>query len=897
MLLDLPANILPEVLVLLDHCSILRCSPVCGQLHALVATSLDLQYRIELAAGGLIDGPSRGPASTAAARVELLLERRVAWRVMRPRRRAAVALAGLCHAYELAGGLFAKAIEEFRAARRLVASWQDFALDPSQDLIVFLEHRPVASASSSAPNFGAGVCVHLRKLSAGASYAPSGGEGPRAVQPCARPVHGCMIQAAEDIVGVYFWMPLHGVLIWNWMTGEELVVRLFIPPRVLLTSYPGDQFVQGDQVPERIWEFSFLSPRAYMMTTLKDGGEIHIYSFASPSALPRASTGSPFSFARTARVHVFTLHHDPGAHRGRWQPVCFVMHNRTLMRYVEAYRDDGAGAMDVPWEEWGPTETRFSVLAMRFQWLRYVHGTRVVCPVLQPSGECRVEVLDFNMRASRAPTATEKLAASRLGIDLTVPVEGSRLVCEPSVFPTAGIFAEEVVTRLPYYSVPAPGQHESYVGYVIDEQRLHVSFDLINGDGGAVRSTQPATLDLTITVSANTHPINPHDPPDISTKRDDTLADAAKSSMVPDSGEHFQSTAPEPLLPSPDPLSVETSTPAPDSQAETSTVERARIAFRRAEEAKKPIDGVNTRNGVITRIKWLMDTVSPVAELHPFAKMAYNLISAIPQTLLEQYQRDENVLALLEAMRDAFDFTNHEDTLKSIKPDSKQAKILTLMLQDICNCGDFIQSYAKELEFWKRTLKNVGGGASKEIEDLSAALAEHRRTFFDQAIISTEITAFQILDDVGIIKAKVDWISTHLEWISSQVSDDRVDAKISEIPYGTGSRFTPSKGCLPGTRTAFLDFIVKWVDGTASERSLVLFGQAGTGKSSIAHEIARRFDKMHRLTSSFIFLRKEQHKPHHLFTTLTRDLADRYPSFKRAPSFMKVSGCLNTADF
>ncbi|KAH9031029.1 hypothetical protein EDB85DRAFT_1391188 [Lactarius pseudohatsudake] len=234
-----------------------------------------------------------------------------------------------------------------------------------------------------------------------------------------------------------------------------------------------------------------------------------------------------------------------------------------------------------------------------------------------------------------------------------------------------------------------------------DASRSDVSFDLINGDGGAGRSTQPATLDLTITVSANMHPINPHDPPDISTKGDDTLADAAKSSMTQDPGEHFQYTAPEPLLPSPDPLSVETSTPAPDSQAETSTVERARIALRHADEVKKPIDGVNTRNGVISRIKWLMDTVSPVAELHPFAKMAYNLISAIPQTLLEQYQRDKNVLALLEAMRDAFDFTNHEDTLKSIKPDSKQAKILTLMLQDICNCGDFIQSYAKDLEFCK----------------------------------------------------------------------------------------------------------------------------------------------------------------------------------------------------
>ena len=111
-----------------------------------------------------------------------------------------------------------------------------------------------------------------------------------------------------------------------------------------------------------------------------------------------------------------------------------------------------------------------------------------------------------------------------------------------------------------------------------------------------------------------------------------------------------------------------------------------------------------------------------------------------------------------------------------------------------------------------------------------------------------------------------------------------MDAKIREIPYGTGSRFTPDKGCLSGTRTAFLDFLVNWVNDPASQRCLVLFGQAGTGKSSIAHEVARRFNNMHRLTSSFIFLHKEQSKREafHLFTTIARDLSDRYPSFKLA---------------
>ncbi len=90
-------------------------------------------------------------------------------------------------------------------------------------------------------------------------------------------------------------------------------------------------------------------------------------------------------------------------------------------------------------------------------------------------------------------------------------------------------------------------------------------------------------------------------------------------------------------------------------------------------------------------------------------------------------------------------------------------------------------------------------------------------------------------------------------WVSDLTIIIEIDAKIREIPYGTGSRFTPNKGCLTGTRTAFLDFIVNWANDPASERGLVLLGQAGTGKSSIAHEVARRFDNMHRLTSSFFF--------------------------------------------
>ena len=156
--------------------------------------------------------------------------------------------------------------------------------------------------------------------------------------------------------------------------------------------------------------------------------------------------------------------------------------------------------------------------------------------------------------------------------------------------------------------------------------------------------------------------------------------------------------------------------------------------------------------------------------------------------LSNQYQRDDNVRTLVKNMHDAFDFTCHEETLKVIKLKSKQAEIITLMLRDVCTCSDFIQSYTKDSLFCTlsshttladpnmqssviRMLKNISSGAEGKFEELSAALEEHRRAFFDHAAITTEITAFQILSDVGSISAKVDGMSTQLQWVSSQVLD------------------------------------------------------------------------------------------------------------------------------
>jgi len=119
-------------------------------------------------------------------------------------------------------------------------------------------------------------------------------------------------------------------------------------------------------------------------------------------------------------------------------------------------------------------------------------------------------------------------------------------------------------------------------------------------------------------------PIFPNNPPEIPTKGDGSPAEGStKASFAPDSGGPIQSTAPEPLFLSSDPLPVGTGTPMPDSRAEMLPNEKALIALRRADEAKKPIDRKNKWKGAVSRIKWVMDTVSPIAEVRPISILPF----------------------------------------------------------------------------------------------------------------------------------------------------------------------------------------------------------------------------------------------------------------------------------
>jgi hypothetical protein len=86
----------------------------------------------------------------------------------------------------------------------------------------------------------------------------------------------------------------------------------------------------------------------------------------------------------------------------------------------------------------------------------------------------------------------------------------------------------------------------------------------------------------------------------------------------------------------------------------------------------------------------------------------------------------------------------------------------------------------------KRTLKHaIGSRVDGKIKDFRTSLLELRKAFVDEAAVVTEVTALQILDNVGVVSANVkiisadvrkishqlDGMATQLKWVSSHISD------------------------------------------------------------------------------------------------------------------------------
>ena len=112
------------------------------------------------------------------------------------------------------------------------------------------------------------------------------------------------------------------------------------------------------------------------------------------------------------------------------------------------------------------------------------------------------------------------------------------------------------------------------------------------------------------------------------------------------------------------------------------------------------------------------------------------------------------------------------------------------------------------------------------------------------------------------------------------------NVNLDEMAYAGGTGHDTTKKCLDGTRTEILREIVSWIQDpdVNAPRIFWLHGQAGKGKSAIAHTITLWLKNSGGLGSCFCFVRDRQaeRREEKMLTTISRDLADWDPTFGRA---------------
>ncbi|KAI6160428.1 hypothetical protein EDD17DRAFT_807205 [Pisolithus thermaeus] len=272
--------------------------------------------------------------------------------------------------------------------------------------------------------------------------------------------------------------------------------------------------------------------------------------------------------------------------------------------------------------------------------------------------------------------------------------------------------------------------------------------------------------------------------------------------------------------------------------------------------------GIDTITSYLQPLKVFDAFVSAISNIHPYVKIALGVLSWASQIIISQVNLDMAMSSLLSKISMVYKLLMEDETSAKLTP---MKDTLLQIAQIVRECSQFISNYSETKSFWVRLGKNAISETDSMVSRYNEALDVLMQQFRDYAIRDIHIGIRHMLEQ------------------SRRVHDQiiRVEevVRLEGIAYAAGAGLNTTKKCLNGTRVEILAEIVDWIEAPEPDASRVfwLFGQAGVGKSAIAHTIALRYKELGRLGSCFCFVRDRQAERRHekLFTTIARDLADR----------------------
>lgn len=273
----------------------------------------------------------------------------------------------------------------------------------------------------------------------------------------------------------------------------------------------------------------------------------------------------------------------------------------------------------------------------------------------------------------------------------------------------------------------------------------------------------------------------------------------------------------------------------------------------------------NLSDTYLKPLKAFGSVVTTIAQVHPYAQIALGILTTAAQSLISQANLDRDVFDLLGTVRMVYEFLLEDDTIQNIDGMKETLGGIAQVIRDV---AWFIKNYSETTNFWKRLGKNVMDIKSEtrtRIDGYTKILNDLMQQYRDRAVRDIHTNMHHVVEQVDLIRG---------------------DLSLEGMAYAGGAGVIKTKKCLDGTRIETLAEIVGWIQNTDENtpRILWLHGQAGRGKSAIAHTLALWLKDAGGFGSCFCFSRERQaeHREEKIFSTIARDLADRDPAFWRA---------------
>ncbi|KAI0063912.1 hypothetical protein BV25DRAFT_1914965 [Artomyces pyxidatus] len=431
LILRLPEDVFIEIFEISDYRAILACQATCRSLSKIVTGSVSLQYKIELAACGMLDGPRNEHTAGMAERLRRLRLYDAAWRQLKWTAKTSFPhLADrFWPAIEAGGALVAhmpsnsavdapgpilqqipsqlRGVEEHHMNAPMSVTSENL-IDSSQDVFT-----SVGRASAESPSLF--WHCRLRSWSTGQVHPLS-----RDVDPCAHMRLIVLIDMYGDFIleaGTHD-QKVWDYVVWNWKTGSVETVQTrhtyctchFLDERrILMTNDSGF----GALPPLRVITFRSTGSTSNDST---GGVELPSYSFQLPECINVEHMRSTISTTRQpALSRLGHFYRDPNDRLitisvsapevvSRSGQLCIDIPVQTFQSYIATHPpSDGHTDIVVPWNAWGPSSSRVSraPALSDFSWIRgtFTAGLRKIIMRRSTDGSTTtMTVLDYHPR-------------------------------------------------------------------------------------------------------------------------------------------------------------------------------------------------------------------------------------------------------------------------------------------------------------------------------------------------------------------------------------------------------------------------------------------------------------------------------------------------------------------